>query len=77
MDCEGPQNRIKQIDEALVKRELGEVVRETVEATLNKLLDAEADELYKADATNPVPIGWIHTPVRTRGIWRPRPVRYG
>ena len=48
MDREGPQNKIIQIDEALVKRELGEVVRETVEETLNKLLDAEADELCKA-----------------------------
>lgn len=48
MDQEGPQNRIIQIDEAMVKRELGEVVRETVEETLNKMLDAEADELCKA-----------------------------
>ena len=48
MDHEGPQQKIIQIDEALVKRELGEVVRETVEETLNKLLDAEADELCKA-----------------------------
>jgi transposase-like protein len=48
MDHEGPQQKIIRIDEALVKRELGEVVRETVEETLNKLLDAEADELCKA-----------------------------
>ena len=48
MDHGGPQQKIIQIDEALVKRELGEVVRETVEETLNKLLDAEADELCKA-----------------------------
>ena len=48
MDHEGPQNKIIHIDEALVKRELGEVVRETVEETLNKMLDAEADELCKA-----------------------------
>jgi len=48
MDHEGPQRKIIQIDEALVKRELGEVVRETVEETLNKLLDAEADELCGA-----------------------------
>ncbi len=48
MDREGPQPRIIQIDEALVKRQLGEVVRETVEETLNKLLDAEADELCHA-----------------------------
>ncbi len=48
MDHKGPQKKIIQIDEAQVKRELGEVVRETVEETLNKLLDAEADELCKA-----------------------------
>lgn len=30
MDHEGPQSRIIQIDQALVKRELGEVARETV-----------------------------------------------
>jgi len=33
MDQKGPQNKIIQIDEALVKRELNEVVRETVEET--------------------------------------------
>ena len=47
MDHEDPQKKIIQIDEALVKRELSEVVRETVEETLNKLFDAEADELCK------------------------------
>lgn len=36
------------INEPEVKAQLGEVVRETVEETLNKLLDAEADELVKA-----------------------------
>lgn len=48
MDHVDPQGRIIQIDEALVKRELGEVVRDTVEETLNKMLDAEADELCNA-----------------------------
>jgi hypothetical protein len=48
MDHEGPQQKITQIDEALVKRELGQVVRETVEETLNKLLDAEAGQRCKA-----------------------------
>jgi transposase-like protein len=48
MDHEGPQDKIIQIDEALVKRELGEVVRETVEETLNRMLETEADELCKA-----------------------------
>ena len=48
MNPEGSQGKIIRIDEALVKQELGEVVRGTVEETLNKLLDAEADELCKA-----------------------------
>lgn len=36
------------INEPLMKAQLGEVVRETVEETLNKLLDAEADALCNA-----------------------------
>lgn len=40
--------KIIHIDEGLVKAQVGEVVRETVEQTLNRLLDAEADELCKA-----------------------------
>ncbi len=43
-----PQGKIISIDEGLVKSQLGEVVRETVEQTLNNLLDAEADELCGA-----------------------------
>lgn len=39
---------IIQINERIVKDQLGEVVRETVEETLNKLLDAEAEELIEA-----------------------------
>jgi transposase-like protein len=39
---------IIQINEGMVKAQVGEVVRETVEETLNKLLDAEADELCNA-----------------------------
>jgi len=48
MSEERPQKRIISIDERLVKSQLGEVVRETVEETLNKMLDAEADELCGA-----------------------------
>jgi putative transposase len=48
MDHVDPQGRIIKIDEALVKRELGDLVKDTVEETLNKMLDAEADELCKA-----------------------------
>jgi putative transposase len=48
MSDERPQKRIISIDESLVKSQLGEVVRETVEETLNKMLDAEANELCGA-----------------------------
>ncbi len=48
MSEERSQGRIISIDEGLVKSQLGEVVRETVEETLNKMLDAEADELCGA-----------------------------
>ena len=39
-----------QIDEARIRDHLGEMVRGTVEETLNALLDAEADRLNLADA---------------------------
>lgn len=48
MSEERSQGRIISIDEGLVKSQLGSVVRETVEQTLNKMLDAEADELCGA-----------------------------
>ena len=48
MSDERSQGRIISIDEGLVKSQLGEVVRETVEQTLNSMLDAEADLLCGA-----------------------------
>lgn len=48
MSEERSQGRIIRIDEGLVKSQLSTVVRETVEETLNKMLDAEADELCGA-----------------------------
>ena len=48
MNQEGSQGKIIKVDESLVKRELSDIVRGTVEETLNKLLDAEADELCGA-----------------------------
>lgn len=41
-------DKVIKIDEAQIKNHLGELVRGTVEETLNKLLDAEADELCNA-----------------------------
>ena len=38
-----------QIDEGKIQEHLGEVVRSTVEETLNAMLDAEADRLCRAE----------------------------
>lgn len=46
MRDERPQKMMKNIDVGLVKSKHGEVVRETVENILNKMLNTEADELY-------------------------------
>jgi putative transposase len=42
-------DRVIQIDEGKIQAHLGEVVRSTVEETLNALLDAEADRLCRAE----------------------------
>jgi transposase-like protein len=41
-------NKVIKIDEEKIHQHLGELVRGTVEETLNKLLDAEADQLCNA-----------------------------
>jgi transposase-like protein len=41
-------NKVIKIDESQIQQHLGELVRGTVEETLNKLLDAEADQLCNA-----------------------------
>jgi transposase-like protein len=41
-------SKVIQVDEAKLRGQLGELVRESVEDTLNALLDAEADQLCKA-----------------------------
>ena len=45
---QGRQGQIIQIDEERIHQHLGEIVRDTVEDTLNGLLDAEADRLCGA-----------------------------
>ena len=40
--------KIVQIDEERIKKHLGEIVRGSVQETLNELLDAEADSLCNA-----------------------------
>ncbi len=47
-DTTKPLNKVIRIDESEIRGHLDEMVRGTVEKTLNALLDAEADEMYKA-----------------------------
>jgi putative transposase len=47
-DCTKKAGKIIQIDEEQVKDHLGEIVRGTVQETLNTLLDEEADRLCRA-----------------------------
>ena len=42
-------DQVIQIDEGKIQAHLGEVVRSTVEETLNAMLDAEADRLCRAE----------------------------
>ena len=46
MSDEKPMGQVIQIDEARIRDHLGEMVRGTVEETLNAMLDAEADQLW-------------------------------
>ncbi len=45
MSDEKPMGQVIQIDEARIRDHLGEMVRGTVEETLNAMLDAETDQL--------------------------------
>ena len=47
MSDEKPMGQVIQIDEARIRHHLGELVRDTVEDTLNAMLDAEADQLLR------------------------------
>src|SRR6187397_1526211 len=48
MSDENPMGQVIQIDEARIRDHLGEMVRGTVEETLNAMLDAEAPQLCGA-----------------------------
>ena len=47
-DTTKPLNKVIRIDESEIRGHLDEMVRGTVEETLNGLLEAEADEMCKA-----------------------------
>ena len=46
---DGDMGQVIQIDDARIRDHLGEMVRGTVEETLNAMLDAEADRLCGAE----------------------------
>jgi hypothetical protein len=52
MSDEKPMGQVIQIDETRIRDHFGEMVRGTVEETLNAMLDAEADQLYGPDVTS-------------------------
>jgi transposase-like protein len=48
-NCTSKQDKIIQLNESVVRDHLGQIVRSTVEQTLNEMLDAEADRLCNAE----------------------------
>jgi len=52
-----PLGRVIRIDESEIRGHLDEMVRGTVEETLNGLLDAEADEIGLPDFSGPLITG--------------------
>ena len=59
MSDEKPMGQVIQIDEARIRDHLGEMVRGTVEETLNAMLDAEAERFVAPGATNATRLGRI------------------
>src|SRR6202171_4138559 len=75
MSDEKPMGQVIQIDEARIRDHLGEMVRGTVEETLNAMLDAEADQLcgaglYERSQARRIPVLEV-----TSGRCRPAPGR--
>src|SRR5215208_1691907 len=71
MNDEKPMGQVIQIDEARIRDHLGEMVRGTVEETLNAMLDAEADQLCGAGRA--ARLGKIPGLAVTSGRCRPAP----
>ena len=67
------EGRVIQVNEGELKKHVSEIVRESVEDTLNSLLEAEADSLCQArryERNGPVPGQGI-----IRGVCRPLPAK--
>ena len=63
-------SQLIQIDEGKIQEHLGEVVRSTVEETLNAMLDAEADRLCQAERYERNGRGRIRGQDPTNGSYR-------
>lgn len=68
----GPEVKI---DEGCIREHLDEVVRSTVEETLNALLDAEADDPCEPGSTSAARAARTHVQATVTDICRPRPER--
>ncbi len=71
MNDEKTMGQVIQIDEARIRDHLGEMVRGTVEETLNAMLDAEADQLCGAGRYERSRLGKIPELAVTSGRCRP------
>ena len=74
MSDEKPMGQVIQIDEARIRDHLGEMVRGTVEETLNAMLDAEADQLCGAGRYERSPRRTLEL-AATIGRCRPAPAK--
>jgi len=76
--CSGGREKARKIihiDQKMVRAELGELVKGTVEETLNALLDEEADRLCGAKVTSVIPSARITVAASGSESCRPRRVR--
>ena len=71
MSDEKPMGQVIQIDEARIRDHLGELVRGTVEETLNAMLDAEADQLCGVAVTSAARLVRTPGPAAMSGHCRP------
>jgi putative transposase len=75
MSEENPMGQVIQIDEGRIRDHLGEMVRGTVEETLNSMLDAEADRLCGAGRYERSRRGRTPELAATNERCRPAPVK--
>ena len=71
----GKPGQIIRIEQEQLTKHLDKVVRDTVEETLNALVDAEADRLCQAHRYERQKSGKTHERVIIKGAWQPKPGR--